>query len=80
MFEVRKNLDLRKMLVTPKIFLKSINAFNKKIGTVFPRIVVAPTILFLRLWVRQLFKGDNYSRKENICGNTVPIYFFFYFR
>ena len=66
MFEVRKNLDLRKMLVTPKIFLKSINVFDKKIGTVFPRIVVAPTILFLRLWVRQLFKRDNYSKEETI--------------
>ena len=33
---------------------------------VFPRIVVAITILFWRLWVRKLFKGDNYSKEEPI--------------
>ena len=35
-------------------------------NTVFPQIVDATTILFWRLWVRQLFKGDNYSKEETI--------------
>ena len=30
-FEIRKNLDLRKILVTPKIFLKSRSICNQKI-------------------------------------------------
>ena len=46
---------------------KKIN-FRQSIAwyTVFPRIVFATTILFWRLRVRQLFKGDNYSREETI--------------
>ena len=42
--------------------------------TVIPRIIVATTILFWRLWVQQVFKGDNYSREETIRGNTVTAF------
>ena len=50
------------------IFTKKKINFRQSIAwyTVFPRIVFATTILFWRLRVRQLFKGDNYSREETI--------------
>ena len=35
-------------------------------NTVFLQIVVPTSILFWRLWVQPLFKGDNYSKEEII--------------
>ena len=32
-------------------------------------------LLSWTFWVRQLFKGDNYSREGTIAGNTVITHF-----